>query len=164
NVPQFASSAVIRETGGNGYLRRIEALDTAGAYTTVWQGTDPSPPGAPYSFTPALAPTALPVQGLRLTIDTDHAPSGFEEVDAVALVGAAPVAGYTQTGGYTFLRGGTLTGPAVIAYYAIIGTGTVAAGLTVSGAQLRPGDSGYAGVITSDGDFALPAGGILSAD
>src|SRR5205807_6009225 len=105
NVPQFASSAVIRETGGNGYLRRIEALDTAGAYTTVWQGTDPSPPGAPYSFTPAPAPTALPIKGLRLTVDTDPPPGRLAAGGAVAPGGAAPGAGDTQAGGLPLFHG-----------------------------------------------------------
>ena len=40
--PLHATGVDVRETWGNGFVTRIDLLDTTGTYHTVWTGTDPS--------------------------------------------------------------------------------------------------------------------------
>ncbi|HEY3268610.1 MAG TPA: hypothetical protein VGM37_16955 [Armatimonadota bacterium] len=87
-APVTASGAVIRESNGNGFVTRIDALDTGGAYHQVWSGADTTPPGAIGWFAPTWTPTTYAVQGLRITVDTGH-DSAWEEIDAVYLRGQA---------------------------------------------------------------------------
>lgn len=86
-TPTYASGALIRETYGNGFVRRIEALDSAGQYHLVWAGTDDSQPGAPVDFLASWAPTSFLVVGLRVVTDTQHNLGAWEEIDAIQLIG-----------------------------------------------------------------------------
>jgi hypothetical protein len=85
-APVYATGAVIRETDGNGFVSRIDALDTGATYHQVWTGTDPTLPGAVGWFTPKWTQTAYAVQGLRVYVNTDHDPD-WEEIDALYMVG-----------------------------------------------------------------------------
>jgi len=86
--PVFATGVLIRETNGNGFVRKIEALDTGGSYHEVWTGTDPSQVGLPAMFLITWPQTAYPVDGVRITIDTKNTPT-WEEIDAVYIRGAS---------------------------------------------------------------------------
>jgi spore coat protein CotH len=87
DVPVYATGAVIFESNGNGYVRRVEALDLDGNYHVVWEGTDTSLPGAVAQFRVTFPQTTYLVDALRVTIDTDHDQSTWEEVDAIILEG-----------------------------------------------------------------------------
>lgn len=83
----YCNAAVIRETNGNGFLSKVEALDTSGAYHTVWASVDPTLPGLPTDFLVMWEQATYPTAGLRLTVDTNHNMSAYEEIDAVQLIG-----------------------------------------------------------------------------
>ncbi|MGA2498115.1 MAG: Ig-like domain-containing protein, partial [Tepidisphaeraceae bacterium] len=86
-----ATGATIRETCGNGFVTQIEALDTSGAYHVVWSGTDPSLPGQPVDFHVDFPITPYLTQGLRITVNTSHDPTTWEEIDSVSLFGGANI-------------------------------------------------------------------------
>lgn len=90
-VPVYASGAIIRETYGNGFVSKVDALDINGVLHTVWTGTDPSQPGSPVEFTLTFPRTAFAVRGLRIYVDTAHDSSTYEETDSIRLVGT-PIA------------------------------------------------------------------------
>src|SRR5262249_6374789 len=85
-TPVQASGIIIRETNGNGYVTRVELLDTDTVYHEVWVGTDPSLPGTPVNFTINFPQTPYLVQGARISVDTNHDLSTWEEMDAVKLL------------------------------------------------------------------------------
>jgi hypothetical protein len=82
----YANGATIRETYNNGFVYRIDAIDTLGDLHTVWSGTDTSVPGVAFDFTVAWASTSYLVNGLKVYVDTRHT-SGWEEIDAIRLLG-----------------------------------------------------------------------------
>jgi hypothetical protein len=92
DVPIYATGAVIFESNGNGFVRRVEALDLDGNYHVVWEGTDPSLPGEVAQFRVTFPQTSYLVDGLRVTIDTDHDQAVWEEIDAIILEGAQDAA------------------------------------------------------------------------
>jgi hypothetical protein len=86
-TPVYASSMVVRETWGNGFVYQVDVLDQSDALHTVWTGTDPSLPGAPVDFLVTFAQTPYLVKGLKIYTDTDHDLATWEEIDAVNLTG-----------------------------------------------------------------------------
>jgi hypothetical protein len=90
-VPVFASGAMIRETYGNGFVQRIDALDLQGAAHTVWIGTDDSARLSAAEFAVSWKPTPFAVGGLKVFVDTGSS-DGWEEIDAIQLLGhLAPI-------------------------------------------------------------------------
>jgi hypothetical protein len=88
--PVRATGVTVRETDGNGFVTRVELLDTDDVFYVAWAGTDPSLPGAPRDFTVTFPETPYLVKGVRISTDTDHDPSAWEEIDAVQLLGEPP--------------------------------------------------------------------------
>jgi hypothetical protein len=87
-TPVIPSEIVIWETSGNGFVRRVQAWDDgSGAWVTLWEGVDGSPAFV-VGFSPDLTPVTFATDRLRIDIDTDH--PGWNEVDAVALIGTPP--------------------------------------------------------------------------
>ena len=86
DTPVFATAAMVRETYGNGFVTKVEVLDLMDEYHEVWSGEDPSLPGTPVNFKVDFSKTSFLVQGLRVTIDTDHS-TVWEEIDAIQLEG-----------------------------------------------------------------------------
>jgi hypothetical protein len=86
-TPVYASSVVIRETYGNGFVYQVDVLDQSNALHPVWTGTDPSLPGTPVDFMVTFAPTPYLVKGVKIYTDTNHNLSAWEEIDAVKLTG-----------------------------------------------------------------------------
>jgi pimeloyl-ACP methyl ester carboxylesterase len=77
------------ETYQGGAVVRIEARDpTTGDWAELWSGRDPSPPDRIATFSPELERVGFPTDSIRVTLDTDLV-SGFNEIDAVELVGVA---------------------------------------------------------------------------
>lgn len=108
-VPVLATGAVIRETDGNGFVTRVDALDTGGTYHQVWTGTDPTAQDAIGWFAPTWTQTAYSVQGLRIFVDTGHS-TGWEEIDSVYLKGqpaGAPVPTVTSISPNNVFREGS---------------------------------------------------------
>lgn len=93
--PVLATAAMVRETYGNGFVTKIEVLDLMDQYHQVWTGVDPSQPGTPVEFEVTFPVTQFLVQGLKITIDTDHNLDSWEEIDAIRLKG--------KTEGNTFI-------------------------------------------------------------
>jgi hypothetical protein len=92
-TPLFAYGAVIRQTCGNGFVTQVDALDLAGNWHTVWSGTDPTQGGQPADFNVTWPTPQYAVRGLRITVDTNHAPGEYEEIDAVRLFGTIDLSG-----------------------------------------------------------------------
>jgi Ca2+-binding RTX toxin-like protein len=101
DTPVYSDGVTIRETLGNGFVTRVDVQDGDGAYHTVWAGTDPTLPGSPEEFNLNWAETAYQVTGVRISVDTDHNLSTWEEIDSVQLHGwatpATPVLSATTT-------------------------------------------------------------------
>ena len=76
-----ASGIRVYENEVGGFVTRVELIDTAGAYSTVWEGTDTTPCGG--VFEPTWPETSYEVVGVRIHTQVD----GWEEVDAVELIG-----------------------------------------------------------------------------
>jgi hypothetical protein len=88
DIPVFSTGAIIRETYGNGFVRRLEVRDAStGTFETVSTQEDPSQPGTPVDYSVSWPRTTYLVDALRITIDTDHNLSTYEEIDAVELLG-----------------------------------------------------------------------------
>jgi hypothetical protein len=75
------------ESSAAGFVTQVEAwvADTH-EWVTLWQGIDPTPPGLG-AFSPPLGNLGSATQRIRVTIDT--AVQGWNEIDAVELVGVA---------------------------------------------------------------------------
>jgi hypothetical protein len=68
-----------------GFVTQVDLIDTAGIYHTVWTGIDTTPCGG--QFAPTWEKTPYDVAGAKIHT---QAP-GYEEIDAVALIGFPPV-------------------------------------------------------------------------
>lgn len=89
----------IWESRGGGFITKVETFDpVAGSWVKLWEGTDPTT-GSPAVFSPPLPKTAIQSNRMRLTVDTNV--PDWNEVDAVALIGAEPA-----TGEVIWLQGG----------------------------------------------------------
>ena len=86
-TPTYSTGAVVRETYGNGFVYRVDAIDTVGGLHTVWTGTDTSVAGAPADFSLSWNQTAFQTVGLKIYVNTDHDLGAWEEIDAVRLLG-----------------------------------------------------------------------------
>ena len=84
--PVFATGVAIRESEGNGFVTGVDVLDTEGAFTTVWTGTDTSLPGERFDFEVNWPKTEFSTVGVRIHVDTDNDP-GREAIDSVKLRG-----------------------------------------------------------------------------
>jgi hypothetical protein len=81
----------IWEFNGPGFVTKIEGFDQKkNGWAKLWEGTDPTN-HAPKAFSPPLAKTTLSTNRIRLTVNT--AVPDWNEIGAVALVGATQPAG-----------------------------------------------------------------------
>ena len=85
--PVFATDVVIRETYGNGFVRRVELIDVNDQLHEVFNGVDDSETFVPFDFTVSFPKTDYLVKGVKITTDTDHDLNAWESVDAVKLIG-----------------------------------------------------------------------------
>jgi hypothetical protein len=84
------TEVVIWETSGNGFVTRVEAWDPgAGAWVTLWEGEDTSPQFV-VGFSPDIEAVDFATDRLHISIDTDV--PGWNEIDAVGLIGNIPEA------------------------------------------------------------------------
>jgi hypothetical protein len=84
--PVFATAVRVRENSGSGSLIKIEVFDEKGASHTVWSGTDST---KELNYLIADFPkTAFKTNRVKLTLATNIV-SGWNQIDAVQLVGAA---------------------------------------------------------------------------
>jgi hypothetical protein len=88
DTPVIPTEIVIWETSGSGFVTRIQVWDEAGsAWVTLWEGTDGSAPEV-VGFSPQLGHVDFATDRVRVDVDTTV--PGWNEVDAVALVGRVP--------------------------------------------------------------------------
>jgi hypothetical protein len=88
DVAVIPSEVVIFETSANGFVTQVELWDpSTEAWVTAWEGQDTSPEFV-IGFSPDLTPADFATDRVRVHIDT--AVPGWNEVDAVALVGIVP--------------------------------------------------------------------------
>jgi hypothetical protein len=93
STPVYANGTTIRETYGNGFVYKVDAIDVNGSLHTVWTGSDTSQPGSPANFRVTWTDTDYLVNGLKVYINTDHNLSAWEEIDSILLHGnTQPVA------------------------------------------------------------------------
>lgn len=78
----------IHETFNPGAVVKVEGKDAAGKWRTLWEGAA-APGEAPRWFEVPLTETGWETRELRITFDSDAVP-GWNEIDAVELVGANP--------------------------------------------------------------------------
>lgn len=89
-TPVYATGVLVRETFGNGFVRRIFAVDPSGRHVQVWAGKDTSTPNYTYNFIATFPKTDFLVKAVKIVIDPNHNPNTYEEIDAVQLIGVAP--------------------------------------------------------------------------
>ena len=79
----------IVESLGNGTVTLVEAYDAANdGWVRLWSGDDPTPAELA-TFSPPIEAISFATDRLRITIDTARV-SGWNEIDAVELVGTVP--------------------------------------------------------------------------
>jgi hypothetical protein len=79
----------IHETHSPGFIVRVEVLDEADQYHTVWEG-EPTPAGAcPRLFSFLVTEVDVPVVGVRIHLDQRDG-GNWNQIDAVELVGLEP--------------------------------------------------------------------------
>ncbi len=84
--PVKATGFVIHENYGNGFVRRIEAIDLDGNTHELWQGEDDSPNNLTGFSVILDQPTDYLVKALKVWVDIDHS-GDWEEIDAIELIG-----------------------------------------------------------------------------
>ncbi len=87
----YATGTTIRETYGNGFVTKIDLLDLNSTFHTVWEGIDPSQPGAPVDFLVTWAQTNYLTNGIRIWVDTNHDQNAWEEIDSIQLHGVSEI-------------------------------------------------------------------------
>ncbi len=92
--PVLATGVVVRETNGNGFVTRIDLLDTNDVFHTVFSGVDPSPKGTVVDALFSFAQTDYLVKGVKVFVDTNlYISTQREQIDAVQLIGYGARAG-----------------------------------------------------------------------
>jgi hypothetical protein len=86
-TPIYSDGVTIRETDGNGFIYKVDVIDTANISHTVWAGTDPGLPGSPVNFLVSFSLTSYLVKGVTVYTDTNHDRSAWEEIDSIELRG-----------------------------------------------------------------------------
>lgn len=84
----YAHQVTVRETWGNGFVRKLDVIDQGGSLHTVWSGVDPSQAGSPVDFKINFKRTDFLVKGVKVYIDTNNNRRTWEEIDSIQLVGA----------------------------------------------------------------------------
>ncbi len=160
--PVYATEVAVREISGNGFVRKIELRTAAtGQFTTVFAGTDTTPPGF-NDLVVTFPQTAELVDAVRITVDTDNVLNQFEGIDAVSIRGQVPEnsGAYIQTAGRTSVDT-TLTVPSGLELRGGVleGIGDVIGNVDNSGGVVSPGAS--PGVLDIQGDYRQGSGGRL---
>jgi hypothetical protein len=84
------TSVGVVESFGSGAVISVEAFDAdTGEWVELWSGTGPEATGEIMTFSPPLSPVPFATDRIRVTLDTDAVP-GYNEIDAVELVGTVP--------------------------------------------------------------------------
>jgi hypothetical protein len=86
-TPIYSDGVTIRETDGNGFVYKVDVIDTANISHTVWTGADPTLPGGPVNFLVSFPLTSYLVKGVTVYSDTNHDRSAWEEIDSIELRG-----------------------------------------------------------------------------
>ena len=105
DTPVYADGVTVYENYANGFVTKIEVRNAStGVFETVREGLDTSAPNVLAQFSVPFDRRSYLVDGVRVTIDIDHATdpaTGWEEIDAVELRGIEPSA-VTKSVEYTY--------------------------------------------------------------
>lgn len=101
--PQRARGLRIHEVLASGAVARVTLIDAGGGTHAVWEGVDPTLPAGVFELEFPL--TAYEVRSVRLELDTARR-SGWNEIDAVGLVGPGGVAWAKAASASSFYGGG----------------------------------------------------------
>jgi hypothetical protein len=104
----YATGATIRESYGNGFVYRVDLIDTLGNLHNVWSGVDNSAPNVLADFALSWAQTSYLVSGVKVYTNTDHNLSAWEEIDAIQLAGSTTAANVPEPGTMVLLGMGLL--------------------------------------------------------
>lgn len=85
--PVYASAVLVRQTYGNGFVRKIFAIDTQGKIHQVWAGKDKTQPNYTVNFIATFPQTTYLVKSVKVVIDPNHNMDAYEEIDAIQLQG-----------------------------------------------------------------------------
>ncbi|MFB9993440.1 hypothetical protein ACFFLM_15850 [Deinococcus oregonensis] len=85
--PVYASAVLVRQTYGNGFVRKIFAIDTQGKIYQVWAGKDKTQPNYTVNFIATFPQTPYLVKAVKVVIDPNHNMNTYEEIDAIQLHG-----------------------------------------------------------------------------
>ena len=108
-TPVFANGVTIWESWGNGFITEIHARNAAnGTLVPVFSGDDPSARGSVVAFEVDFPQTTFLVDGVRLTVNTNHSQQ-WEEIDAVELRGVRSAPPDDVPNGLQILLDGTVS-------------------------------------------------------
>ena len=97
-TPVLATSIQVYESYNNGFITELEVRDaTLLTWTSVWTGSDSTAQGSLGIFSASFTQTAFYADAVRITINRDATLSGYEEIDAVRLIGFAATPTPTAT-------------------------------------------------------------------
>ena len=86
-VPVKPSQVIIHQTYNPDQVVLVELRDPSGAYHQVYEGTPKQFDQCPYVLTVKVADADYQANGVRVTIDQSVLGLGWNEIDAVELVG-----------------------------------------------------------------------------
>lgn len=86
-TPVYATAVLVRQTYGNGFVRKIFAIEPNGTIHQVWAGQDKTQPGYTVNFIASFPKTSYLVKSVKVVIDPNHNMNTYEEIDAVQLHG-----------------------------------------------------------------------------
>ena len=89
HLPAVPRRINIHETHSPGFIERVEVVDEAGAYHTVWEGEPTPTDECPRLFSFLTTEINFAVVGVRIHVDQREG-GNWNEIDAVELVGLEP--------------------------------------------------------------------------
>ena len=92
-MPVNATQVRVHETNNNGFIYQVDFIDSAGASHTIWKGSDTTPRIANAWFEISFDMTPYEVTGIKIFTKVE----GWEEIDAVELIGLLPIGYSTPT-------------------------------------------------------------------
>jgi hypothetical protein len=85
--PVIPTRIVVYQTFNPGAVSQVEAIGDDGKYYTVYKGSPGTKFTCPYALEIEVTGISTPVRMLRVTVDQSSTRSGWNEIDAVQLVG-----------------------------------------------------------------------------
>lgn len=87
DVPVYATAVNIVQTYNPNQVVEVELIDADGEYVSVYAQEPTAADRCPYTLSVETDQTGYPVQGVRITVDQSALSLGWNEIDAVEIVG-----------------------------------------------------------------------------